>query len=66
MNLLICEIGTTKGTANTGDVIIVPTTQTVVDAQGEHQMLPTYGAAPKQADIVGTKACFNTGAKGPG
>lgn len=66
MNLLICELGTATGTTTTGDVIIVPTTQTAPDATNENNMLPTAFTAPKQADIVGTKACFHSGAKGTG
>jgi len=27
-NIVICELGTTAGTATTGDVIVIPTTQT--------------------------------------
>jgi hypothetical protein len=27
MNLMVCKLGTTKGTATVGDVVIIPSTQ---------------------------------------
>lgn len=42
LNMMICKLGTTAGTATTGDVIIIPSTQVM---EGSEMSLPVVGEA---------------------
>lgn len=43
MNMVICKIGVTAGTTTTGDIMIVPATQSAPDASGVNNPLPKHG-----------------------
>jgi len=69
MNFVICEVGTTAGTATTGDVMIIPAKQSNTDIAGENNMLPkgpVGDAAYKTATKEGVAACSDTGNEGMG
>lgn len=69
MNMVVCEIGTTAGTATTGDVVIIPATQTAADNPSTvRNPLPAYKTATSTLYSVATQAdmltCTSTN-KGP-
>lgn len=43
LNLVVCKLGSTDGTASTGDIMIVPATQSAPDATGINNPLPLHG-----------------------
>jgi hypothetical protein len=43
MNMVICKLGTTAGTATTGDIIIIPSTQTDPGIASANNPLPEQG-----------------------
>jgi len=44
LNMVICKLGTTAGTATTGDIIIVPSTQSDAGVGGANNPLPEQGS----------------------
>jgi hypothetical protein len=63
MNMVICKIGTAAGTATTGDVIMIPSTQKAPDAAGVNNPLPGHTAVtpvlPNSRDGIATAALNN-------
>jgi hypothetical protein len=63
MNMVICKIGTAAGTATTGDVIMIPSTQKAPDANGVNNPLPGHTAVtpvlPNSRDGIATAALNN-------
>jgi|DeetaT_19_FD_contig_121_1327_length_3601_multi_4_in_0_out_0_2 hypothetical protein len=43
MNMVICKLGTTQGTATTGDIVIIPSTQSDPGVGGANNPLPEQG-----------------------
>jgi len=65
MNMVICKIGTAAGTATTGDVIVIPATQSAPDAATTNNPLPEHGSvSPFPSSASGIKlAALNGGNK---
>lgn len=45
LNMVVCKVGTAAGTATTGDIIIIPATQSQPDGSNVNNPLPKYDAA---------------------
>jgi hypothetical protein len=63
MNMVICKIGTAAGTATTGDIIVIPSTQKAPDASGVNNPLPAHTAVtpvlPNSRDGIATASLNN-------
>jgi hypothetical protein len=58
MNMVICKLGTTAGTATTGDIIIIPSTQSDPGVGGANNPLPQQGyvATVQPSSVEGVTA----------
>lgn len=56
MNMVICKVGVAAGTASTGDVMIIPTTQVDINGSGVNNPLP---ASPVATGTVTTLSNWN-------
>jgi hypothetical protein len=46
--MMICKLGTTAGTATTGDVVVIPSTQVM---EGAEMSLPVVGEASNKLSV---------------
>lgn len=62
MNMVICKLGTTAGTATTGDIIIIPSTQSDPGVGGANNPLPEQGyvATVQPSSVEGISAALTS------